>query len=201
VVREVLERRDRISKRPFVPGDKCDGTKDECLSHRREYFGDEDVREQGYETKAKVVKKQRYAMKGNLIEPRVGKPINDLIWSINHYMSLADHLGMGMGRDLEDRIVVWILVNQEMALDQENFQKLRARMKELKEEGEWRFSLTREGRENEFEVHGLHVPHEEVEELSEALREEAGPEGWGSTRDVLLEKGLLDASSGEIRLR
>lgn len=124
------------------------------------------------------------------IEPRVGEPINDLCWSLNHYISLADHLGVCFGRDTSTEITVWIMVNQEMELDQEDFEKLRARLQELEEEG-FEFSLEHEEDRGKFVVYSLHVPNSEVEDLTDALREEPGPKGWGSPRKILVQEGLL----------
>lgn len=136
----------------------------------------------------------------NKIEPKVGQPINDLAWSLNHYMALAEHLGVCFGRETpNDAITVWIMVNQEMDQDQENFRRLRARLDEIRDEGEWRFSLRKEERRGKFVIHSLIVPQEEVDDLINLLREKPGPEGWGSTRNVLLERGLLQ-EDGTINL-
>lgn len=122
------------------------------------------------------------------IEPKIDTPINDLAWSLNHYMSLADHLGVIIGHETDDAWVVYVPVNQEMKQDQENFSALRARLSEL----DVPHTLRQKYNNDQFDFWTLRVSKEHIETLSQALRDQPGPRGWGSTHDVLRQRDILN---------
>lgn len=133
-------------------------------------------------------------MQPTRIEPKIGEPVNDLIWSLNFYMTLGDHFGTAVGFDPpgQDKTVLSVAVNRDNELDQENFEKLRARLAQIRDENGLAASLNdEEEREDQFEFWTLHVPEDEIQPLAEALREKPGPKGYGSTYDLMRERGLI----------
>ena len=119
--------------------------------------------------------------------PLQGTPVNRLFFSINHYVSTGDHFGEGLAMDtVPGALAFMIPVNTRMEGDAENFRRLEARIRQLRDHPEeWPVRLTDEGRQGLYHIYALHVPAPLVEPLAAKLREEPGPLGWGSPKKII----------------
>lgn len=116
--------------------------------------------------------------------PLTNSPLNALFLAINHYMSTGDHAGEGVSMEApDDRVLLVLAVNRTLTTDQQDFQKLRARLEELREE--FPFTLKNEDDHAVFIIWSLTVRTCDILPLARRLLEAPGPLGWGSMEPLL----------------
>ena len=114
--------------------------------------------------------------------------LNRLFIAINHYVSTGDRIGEGVATVEEDRLQILLPVKARDPRDAEDFRRFCARFDELAP----RFGLSLEFKANAIgmDVWGFLIDPDQIDALSSALRERAGPLGWGSIYRELAECGL-----------
>lgn len=139
------------------------------------------------------------------ITPLQDRPLNRLFVALNHYISTGDHVGEGVATPEGTIHQVLLAHRPSDATDAADWEKLQARLDELKSQG-LGLKLTDEGRvpnvpgpggPQQMHLHALHVPTGQVAWLTSLLREKPGPLGWGSFYETLRAHGLTDEGTDD----
>ena len=105
---------------------------------------------------------------------------NKLVLAINHFLSIGDHVGEGIGLETDGKLMILIPVNTLMSQDREDFNSFLARFNQIKEE--FSIELEPQGQHGIMETYSLTIEKSLISAVADRLIEEPGPLGWGSTK-------------------
>jgi hypothetical protein len=120
------------------------------------------------------------------ITPMAGKPLNNLLFAINHYVSTGDHIGEGMAFDEGPDTMVSIPYDPNSPVDTNDFRLLTVRLKEIEAEGGPKVTFRDMGIAGKWQLMVMRVRITDVPALAEKLMEKPSAEGWGTCRDAIV---------------
>lgn len=133
-------------------------------------------------------------MSTRTIEIHVDTDASRLMYGLNHYISIGDHIGEGLAYIMGDDLALLVVHNPGNPVDAEDWRRLSARLYELRREV--RFQLKYHGASPPFEAWNLKLARADVDRFAALLREGPGPLGWGSVYAQLQQLGGIDPASG-----
>jgi hypothetical protein len=109
----------------------------------------------------------------------------EIFLALNYYISTGDYLGHGLGITQHGQLFCQIPVNQENPIDLDDWNKLVARIDQVRRQYGIHAVIEDHGRHNNFIVKTVAFPLSQLEEWMVRLIQEPGPLGWGSTYQSL----------------